>query len=150
MAGYEDRYVDRYVEYEDAEEIKNKQNDEYLCNVVKELLENCEHAKKDFSKNEYGNPYPLYEEPKLINWSVENIDYDIKKCSNYCLREYNPYDYKWEYIMCSSCKKIINERLNLTSFIKKIIYLDNKNKEMQNTLIQLQKDIDAMKNSKEK
>ena len=144
MAGYEDRYVDGYEdEYE--EEITNKLNDEYLCNVVKELLENCEHAKKDFSKNTSSSyPYPHYEAPKLIEWSVEHIDYDIEKCSTYCLKQYNSYDSKWELIMCSSCKKIINENLNLTSFIKKIIYLENKNKEMQNTLIQLQKNMDIM------
>ena len=141
MAGYEDEY---------EEEITNKLNDEYLCNVVKELLENCEHAKKYVSKNKYEYPYPHYDAPELIEWSVEHIDYDIEKCSKYCLKQYNDYDYKWEFIMCSSCKKIINENLNLTSFIKKIICLENKNKEMQNTLIQLQKDIDIMKNSKEK
>ena len=149
MADYEDRYQDdEEITNTDDEDITNKLNDEYLCNVVKELLENCENIKKYFFKdiNRSLNPYDSsYYLPRLIEWSVEDIDYDIKKCSKYCLQKYNSYYQEWESIMCPSCKKIINERLNLTSFIKKIICLENKNKEMQNTLIQLQKEIDLVK-----
>ena len=143
MADYEDRYNS---EDDYDEETKHKLKDEYLCNVVKELLENCENVKKDFSKDEYGYSYPSGEKPELINWSVEDISYDIEKCRSYCVSIYNPDGYEWEYVMCSSCKKIINDRLHVSTFIHKILYLEKQNKEMQNAIIELQKNIDAMKN----
>lgn len=145
MADYEDRYNS---EDDYSEEHKEKLKDEYLCDVVKELLENCENIKKDLSKNEYGYPYEYCREPKLIDWTVEDISYDIEKCSSYCIRIYNSYDNKWEYSMCSSCKKIINDRLRVSTYIHKILYLEKQNKEMQNAIIELQKNIDAMKNGK--
>ena len=143
MADYEDRYNS---EDDYDEETKHKLKDEYLCNIVKELLENCENVKKDLSKNEYGYPYPLGEKPELINWTVEDISYDIEKCSSYCVKIYNSYDGCWERSMCSSCKKIINDRLHVSTFIHKILHLEKQNKEMQNAIIELQKNIDVMKN----
>jgi len=142
-------YEDRYNSEDDYdEETKYKLKDEYLCDVVKELLENCENVKKDFSKNEYGYPYEYCREPKLIDWTVEDISYDIEKCSSYCIRIYNSYDGCWEKSMCSSCKKIINDRLRVSTFIHKILYLEKQNKDMQNAIIELQKNINAMKNGK--
>jgi hypothetical protein len=147
MADYEDRYNSE-DDYDYDEETKYKLKDEYLCDVVKELLENCENVKKDFSKNEYGYPYEYCREPKLIDWTVEDISYDIEKCSSYCIRIYNSYDGCWEKSMCSSCKKIINDRLRVSTFIHKILYLEKQNKDMQNAIIELQKNINAMKNGK--
>ena len=88
----------------------DKTKDAYLNSVVKELLDNCVYIDRLNQSADDPN--------KLINWGVEDLDYDINKCSSYCVKIYNSYNQVYEPVLCFSCENILMSRFSLQSIIK--------------------------------
>lgn len=88
-------------------------DDKYLQSLVKKLNANCEkqkelsQARKDKRDlQEISNLASIVKE-----WDPEELDYDIKKCRNYCYGGYNSEWCEESYNLCESCKTLLEENI---------------------------------------
>lgn len=96
----------REIEY--LKKCARKEKDMYLLETVKLLNEGCINAVKyaDFNKQ---RKYDV----EVYTWDIDDIDYDIEECRTYCIivDRFSMSDY--ERKMCSVCKQILRQRIEL-------------------------------------
>jgi hypothetical protein len=96
-----------------------KEKDRYLLETVKLLNEGCINALKytDFNKQRK-------DDVEVHTWDIDDIDYDVDECRTYCIIV-NKYDSSYyERNLCSVCKKILRQRIELpfTKSKSEVIY----------------------------
>jgi len=75
--------------------------DENMVRIAHKLNDNC------LSKNRKTGYHDSY----YSEFEPSDLDYDNKKCKDYCYKEDTGYCNQFSYILCESCEKILEEEI---------------------------------------
>ena len=83
---------------------------EYLKQVTEELNLNCLNQKKPKDKYDRVEVWDYYYADDIDD-IINDVDFEFSRCRKYCIQIDTHYCNEYEYVLCDSCKNILEKRI---------------------------------------